>query len=52
MPCWYYSFWNFSWRLKRREEQLRKEQEEAEKKAREEAELQERIRGAQMGVRE
>ena len=36
--------------LKRREEQLRKEQEEAERKAREEAELQERIRGAQIGV--
>ena len=36
--------------LKRREEQLKKEQEEAERKAREEAELQERIRGAQIGV--
>ena len=36
--------------LKRREEQLRKEQEEAERRAREEAELQERIRGAQIGV--
>ena len=36
--------------LKRREEQLRKEQEEAERKAREEAELQERIRGAQIGL--
>ena len=36
--------------LKRREEQLKKEQEEAERRAREEAELQERIRGAQIGV--
>ena len=36
--------------LKKREEQLKKEQEEAERKAREEAELQERIRGAQIGV--
>ena len=36
--------------MKRREEQLRKEQEEAERRAREEAELQERIRGAQIGV--
>ena len=36
--------------LKRREEQLRKEKEEAERRAREEAELQERIRGAQIGV--
>jgi hypothetical protein len=36
--------------LKRREEQLRKEKEEAERIAREEAELQERIRGAQIGV--
>ena len=36
--------------LKRREEQLRKEKEEAEGIAREEAELQERIRGAQIGV--
>ena len=36
--------------LKRREEQLRKEQEEAERRAKEEAELQERIRGAQIGV--
>lgn len=36
--------------LKRREEELRKQQEEAEKKAKEEAELQERIRGAQIGV--
>ena len=36
--------------LKRREEQLRKEQEEAEKRAREEAELQEKIRGAQIGI--
>ena len=36
--------------LKKREEQLRKEQEEAERKAKEEAELQERIRGAQIGV--
>ena len=36
--------------LKKREEQLRKEQEEAERRAREEAELQERIRGAQIGV--
>ena len=36
--------------LKRREEQLRKETEEAERRAREEAELQERIRGAQIGV--
>ena len=36
--------------LKRREELLRKEQEEAERRAREEAELQERIRGAQIGV--
>ena len=36
--------------MKRREEQLKKEQEEAERRAREEAELQERIRGAQIGV--
>ena len=36
--------------LKIREEQLRKEKEEAERKAREESELQERIRGAQIGV--
>ena len=36
--------------LKRREEELQKQQEEAERKAREEAELQERIRGAQIGV--
>ena len=36
--------------LKRMEEQLKKEQEEAERRAREEAELQERIRGAQIGV--
>ena len=36
--------------LKRREEQLKKEKEEAERRAREEAELQERIRGAQIGV--
>ena len=35
---------------RRREEQLRKQQEEAERKAKEEAELQERIRGAQIGV--
>ena len=35
---------------KRREEELRKQQEEAERKAKEEAELQERIRGAQIGV--
>ena len=36
--------------LKRREEELKRQQEEAEKKAKEEAELQERIRGAQIGV--
>ena len=36
--------------MKRREEQLKKEQEEAERRAREEAELQERIRGAQIGI--
>ena len=36
--------------LKKREEELQKQQEEAERKAREEAELQERIRGAQIGV--
>ena len=35
---------------RRREEELRKQQEEAERKAKEEAELQERIRGAQIGV--
>ena len=35
---------------RRREEELKKEQEEAERRAREEAELQERIRGAQIGV--
>ena len=35
---------------KRREEELKKQQEEAERKAKEEAELQERIRGAQIGV--
>ena len=35
---------------RRREEELKKEQEEAERRARKEAELQERIRGAQIGV--
>ena len=35
---------------RRREEELKKQQEEAERKAKEEAELQERIRGAQIGV--
>ena len=35
---------------RKREEELRKQQEEAERKAKEEAELQERIRGAQIGV--
>ena len=35
---------------RRREEELRKQQEEAERKAKEEAELQERIRGAQIGA--
>ena len=35
---------------RRKEEELRKQQEEAERKAKEEAELQERIRGAQIGV--
>ena len=35
---------------RRREEEVKKEQEEAERRAREEAELQERIRGAQIGV--
>ena len=35
---------------RKREEELKKEQEEAERRAREEAELQERIRGAQIGV--
>ena len=35
---------------RRREEELKKEQEEAERRAREEAELQERKRGAQIGV--
>ena len=35
---------------RRREEELKKEQEEAERRAREEAELQERIKGAQIGV--
>ena len=35
---------------RRREEEQKKEQEEAERRAREEAELQERIRGAQIGV--
>ena len=37
---------------RRREEELRKQQEEAERKAKEEAELQERIRGAQIWVRD
>ena len=35
---------------RRKEEELKKQQEEAERKAKEEAELQERIRGAQIGV--
>ena len=35
---------------RKREEELRKEQEEAERRAKEEAELQERIRGAQIGA--
>ena len=35
---------------KKREEELKRQQEEAERKAKEEAELQERIRGAQIGV--
>jgi len=35
---------------RKREEELRKQQEEAERKAKKEAELQERIRGAQIGV--
>ena len=35
---------------RKREEELKKQQEEAERKAKEEAELQERIRGAQIGV--
>ena len=35
---------------RKREEELRRQQEEAERKAKEEAELQERIRGAQIGV--